>query len=90
MTEILFGNRHYRIGSAIPCLAVDDFGGANGGDNVGVVVSPLSRQQETFGNGGLGQELEQRIIADLEENLGVPEGSSAPRCTRVRADRVPS
>ena len=31
MTEILFGNRHYRIGSAIPCLAVDDFGGANGG-----------------------------------------------------------
>jgi len=31
MTEILLGNRHYRIGSAIPCLAADDFGGANGG-----------------------------------------------------------
>ena len=47
MTEILLGNRHHRIGSAIPCLAADDFGGANGGDNVGVVVSPLSRQEET-------------------------------------------
>jgi len=31
MTEILLGNRHYLIGSAIPSLAADDFGGASGG-----------------------------------------------------------
>jgi len=30
-------------------------------------------------------ELEQRIIADLEESLMVPEGSPAPRCTMSAA-----
>ena len=35
------------------------------------------------------RELEQRIIADLEESLRVPEGSPAPRCIRVLADCVP-
>jgi hypothetical protein len=70
------------IGLAVSCPAL----GAESGERRGShLVSQFRCWRARWGTSEraphITGELEQRIIADLEESLMVPEGSPAPRCT---------